>query len=170
MSFHRRRNMRRASRPMGRTYKKVINFAPVSAGAGAQQDILIATGADGIALGQTGPTDANIPTGSKIKWILIQYTLVNLAAVFCHANITMQYLLSGQTAISPILVGGNPQRNQVLLQGSRGIGQGQNETWTIMFKIPPKYQRMREGMAWMFSTQANVAVSQAIQIIYKVEL
>ncbi len=154
---------------MGRTYKKVINFAAASVGT-AQQDILLATGADSIAIGQTGPTDANCPTGSKIKWFVIQYTVGNLAAAFCHVNITIQTLNSGQVAISPILVGGNPQRNQVMMQDSRAIGQGQNMTWNIRYRVPPKYQRIREGSAWMFSTKASATVSQAVQIIYKVEL
>ncbi len=168
MPFHRMR--RRRSRPRGRTYKKVLNFAPVSAGAGIQQDILLAVGTDSTAIGQVSPTDAVVPTGSKIAWFEIQYTVANLAAVFCHVNITIQNLLAGQVSISPILVGGNTQRNQVMHQGSRAIGQGQNMTWNVRYRVPPKMQRMREGSAWLFNTVGNVAVSQAVQIIYKVEL
>ncbi len=166
----RSRGRSRGMRPTIRTFKKVLNFAPASTGAGVQQDQVVITGVDNLAIGQTSPTDATVPTGSKIAYFEIQLALTNLSAVFCATHITIQRLVSGQTAISPLLVGGNAQRNQVFMQSLRSTGEGQNQTWTIKFKVPPKFQRMSEGTAWMFSFSSHVSTSFASQIIYKCQL
>ncbi len=168
---HWRRSRRRSSmRPTIRTFKKVLNFAPASTGAGVQQDQVVITGVDSLAIGQTSPTDATVPTGSKIAYFEIQLGMANLAAVMMATHLTVQRLVSGQTAISPLLVGGNAQRNQVFYQSLRVTGNGQNQTWTIKFKVPPKFQRMAEGTAWMFSFSSHTASSFVTQIIYKVQL
>ncbi len=105
---YRRRRMSRAPRSIVRTYKKVLNFAPASSGAGVKFDYSAVNGVDGVALGQTSATDQNVPTGSIIDYFEFQFAVVNLAAVACFIHITIQNLVSGQAAtVPPNLVGGN---------------------------------------------------------------
>ncbi len=169
MRHFRRRS--RGPRTIIRSYKKVLNFAPVSSGAGVKFDHGLAAGADSVPLGQTGPTDNTVPTGSIIDYIEIQWGVSNLAAASNFVHITVQNLVSGQAAtVSPILVGGNPQRNQVHHQEMRSIGQGQNMTFVYKFKVPKMLQRMREGSQWFFTVLGTAAYTHSCQVIYKVKM
>ncbi len=154
-------------RPVIQSYKKVINEAPASTAAGTNRLFTAANGVDSVAAGQTSPTDPAVPTGSIIKYIEWQLTVGNstLANVFVH--VAIQYLLAGQGNVSPNVVGGNNQRNQVLFQDMFACQQSQNTNRKYKFKIPKQFQRLREGMFWRMVVQADLLTSSAGQIIYK---
>ncbi len=167
-----RRRMRRRSGPTSypKTFKKVLNFAPAAHGAGTKVDFLIATGIDSISPGQTGVTDATVPTGSRIRFITIQYGSQNLGVLSLFMHTSIQNLVSGQAAtVSPNLVGGNPQRNQVHHQELRSVGPNQNATFQYRFKVPKQLQRLREGSEWFFTIFGSNAYTDSCQVIYKIE-
>ncbi len=155
------------ARPVVRSYKKVLNFAPASTGAGIQTDFPLVTGVDGLSPGSTGVTDATVPTGSIVKYIEIQHCDSNITASAAFTHLCIQYLMSTQVALSPNGVGGNPQRNQVLYQKMYIMGQNQNSNHVMRFKIPKKYQRVREGQQWFLSTICSNSHVQGTQVIYK---
>ncbi len=149
------------------SFKKILNFAPSSHGAGTKVDAVLSLGTDSVAAGQTGATDAAVPTGSIITEFIIQFGVANLAAVSCFQHISVQRLDTTQVTIAPNVTGGSPQRNQVMFMGMRSIGEGQNMNWELRYKVPKKYQRVREGSFWVFTTLATVATTDSIQVIYK---
>ncbi len=171
--FHRGyRGSRRRSgkpRPMVKTYKKILNFAPASFSAGFTNQVF-ATGTDALAIGQTSATDGAVPTGARISFVEIQYAVSNVVTTAAYVNCTIQYILAGQAFKNPDLLGGNNQRNQVLHQELFSIGTEQVSNHKFKFKIPPKFQRLREGMQWALTWSNNVTVNNTTQIIYKVEL
>jgi len=167
--FHRgSRGSRRRSTPRAviQSYKKVLNFGPGSESAGAVHNTLV-VGQDSVAAGQTGVEDANVPTGSIVKYIEIQFQITNLVSVSAVCTTAIQMVLNAQTAINPKTVGGNPQRNQVMNQRQFMIGKDQNSNHVYKFKVPPKYQRVREGMKWQFSVNCDVVSGQSLLVIYK---
>ncbi len=153
--------------PVIQSYKKVINEAPTSRAAGAVIALNIARGVDSVAAGQTGPIDADVPTGSVIKFIEIQYSVTNLVAVSLFHFISIQLILNGQSGIAPDVVGGSAQRNQVHFQTTYSVGKEQNSTRIFRFKIPKRFQRMREGMIWQFSRIGSAVYADNVQAIYK---
>ncbi len=170
--FHRgSRGFRRRSgpRPVNKTYKKVLNFADASFTSGFQTEQAM-IGVDGVAINQTTATDGNVPTGAIVKYIEWQIAINNSVATPCYVNCTVQYRLSGQTMQNPDLIGGNPQRNQVLHQELFSVGQDQNSTHKLKFKVPKQFQRVREGMAWGLVWSNTATVNRATQIIYRVHL
>ncbi len=162
------RSRRRSSpRTVVQSYKKVLNFAPASLGAG-KEDHLLVDGKDSTTSGQTGPTDANVPTGSIITSILIQQSYSNLAATARYINTSVQMLLGGQAnTVASTAVGGNDQRNQVFHQELFNVGEAQNANRSYLFKVPKKYQRLREGMKWLFTYNADGTHTRSVQVIYK---
>ncbi len=166
----RRRSFRAAPRAIVRTYKKVLNFAPASHGAGVKVNFDLVVGVDNLAVGSTGVTDATVPTGSIVDFIEIQYGVANLAAVACFVHVTMQSRLSGQPAtITPNVVGGNPQRNQVHHQEMRSLGQGQNATFVYKWRVPKHLRRIREGSIFSFVIMGTTAITDSCQVIYKLK-
>ncbi len=165
---YRRRRMARSRAPVViQSYKKVLNFAAASRAAGVQIVHTLAIGTDSVAAGQTGPTDAVVPTGCVLKFIEIQYSVQNLVLISSFTHIGIEMLESGQTAVDPRVVGGNPQRNQVFYQVVKSIGQNQNRDITLRFKIPKRFQRMREGRSWVFVYNPSTVVTDVTQVIYK---
>lgn len=154
---------------MQRTFKKVINHAPTSVAASTQQ-YAMATGVDSLAMGQISGTDTTVPTGSQIKVIVIQFPIGNLLASSLVVHVACQYTLGGQTAINANVVGGDAQRNQVIHQFVRSIGEGQNGNINYVLKIPKKFQRMKEGMIWYFTVTTSAVSTQTAQFIYTVRL
>ncbi len=77
------------------SFKKVINYAPAGRTASAKLDFEMATGQDSVAAGQTGSTDVNVPTGSVITSIDIQYCISNLVGVSGFQHISIQRVLPG---------------------------------------------------------------------------
>ncbi len=161
----RRRSSSRLSSVV-QSYKKVIFRIEASFSSGFQNE-QIALGVDSVAAGQTSATDPNVPTGSIIKYIEVQFAASNVVLTPCFLNCTLQYVLSGQTTVDPNLVGGHAQRNQVLHMDMFTIGEGQNSTHKFKFKIPKKFQRLREGMAWHLAWRNSATVSRQVQMIYK---
>ncbi len=165
----RRRSRRRTARPLVRYYKKVLDFAPVANAAGRIDHVLV-KGVDSITMGQTGPIDADVPTGSRITEIHVNFMASNIVGGSLFQYISMQYKLVLQTFIDPRVVGGNAQRNQVLYQDAYSIGINQNANRVFKFRIPPKFQRVKESMQWALVTNGTNTVTNAVQVIYKVEL
>ncbi len=153
-------------RPVIQSFKKVLNMAVASFTAGFQSEFL-AIGVDSVAAGQTTATDHQVPTGSIIKYIEIQLVVANLAAAAGFIDATIQYRLAGQVFINPRFIGGSNQRNQVLKQSLFSVGEGQNSTHVIKFKVPKKFQRIREGMEWALVWGNGSSVTREIQVIYK---
>ncbi len=166
MRHYRRRSM--GPRTVIQTYKKVINEAPTSRAAGASINHVLSNGVDSLAQGQTGPSDALVATGSVITNFNINYCTMNLADTVCFLHFSVQQLRSGQAnTINPNVVGGNPQRNQVFFQALRSVGPNQNMNIAINFKIPKKYQRVREGDFWFVTILGTAIHTDTIQTIYK---
>jgi len=159
----------RSTRPVMKTYKKVLNFQDIATfSSGFFQELIIA-GTDSVAIGQTSNVDAVVPTGAVVKFIECQIAVSNVAtSVPIWINCSLQYLLGGQTVVDPDAVGGNPRRNQVLHQEMYSVGENQNSNHKFKFKIPKGFQRVREGMQWLIVWSTNGTVRRQMQIIYKV--
>jgi len=164
-----RRFRRRMSspRPIIQSFKKVINVATISRPAGTQFDTAMSTGVDSVAAGQTSVSDGDVPTGCMIKFIEVQWAATNLVNISQFLSYGIQLVHAGQNPISLLVVGGNPQRNQVFYQRMEGLGQFQNFSRTIKFKIPKKFQRVREGDEWRFSRRGTQVFTEQLQVIYK---
>ncbi len=160
---------RSMKRPRGRTYKKVLHFVNASFSPGFTSERYV-HGVDSVAIGQTSQIDPDVPTGAKVKYIEVQFAINNSVATPCYVNCTLQYTLAGQVTIDPNLVGGHAQRNQVLHMDLFTVGQDQNSTHKFRFKIPPKFQRMRESMGWWMVYRNSATINREVQVIYKVEL
>lgn len=167
--MRRRYSRRRISSPRNvvQSFKKVFTLAPTSRAAATILSNSLATGTDSVAAGQTSATDVAVPTGSVIKMIEIQYSCANLVSIASFLSICIQKVHSGQTRLDPQAVGGNPQRNQVFFQKIYSLGKDQNRDITIKFKIPKKYQRIREGDEWHFTRVSNTIFTDNTQAIYK---
>lgn len=168
--FRRGRYSRRSGRSLGsviQSYKKVINHAPASITAGTSTNYATSLGTDSVAAGQTSAIDTAVPTGAVIKAIEFQYAIQNLVNVAAFAWLVIQRTDNGQTRIAPDVVGGNPQRNQVLHQELFSVGQNQNVNRKILLKIPSKFQRVKEGSQWTMSVKCDQVHTAAAQIIYK---
>lgn len=148
------------------SYKKILYIVNASFSAGFQNEE-IALGVDSVAAGQTSATDVQCPTGCIIKYIEVQFAAHNIVAGPCYLNCTLQYRLQSQAGIDPRLMGGNAQRNQCLHMDNFSVGQHQNSTHKFKFKIPKKFQRLREGMKWTLVWSNTATVNREIQIIYK---
>ncbi len=153
-------------RPVIQSFKKIINHAPASRTT-SLIEFAIATGTDSTAAGQTTPTDVAVPTGSIIKHFEIQFSVTNLVSISMFQLVSIQQLRSGQISISPEIIGGSSQRNQVFYQKQWSVGKEQNSTLIIKFKVPKRFQRVREGDRWIFNTKSLVVSTSAVQIIYK---
>ncbi len=153
-------------RPVIQSFKKVIDVALTAQPTTVVQKV-ISTGVDSIAAGQLTALDPNVPTGSIIKHILVQYSCVNLTSVAHLHGWAIERLHSGQGLVDPFQVGGSPIRNQVHKMGLMIMGKDQNNNRTISFKVPKKFQRVREGDSWVFITKGNLVYSDAARFIYK---
>ncbi len=160
------RRRRMVVRPSIQSQKVVINHAAASFVAGTIVQGM-SVGTDSVAAGQTGPTNTQVPTGSRIAAFNIRFAAVNIVGGALFLHIAIQLVHNAQTVVDPQLVGGNPQRNQVFYQDMRSIGINQNMNWAILFKIPKRFQRVREGDRWEFVWKATNTVTATNQIIYK---
>ncbi len=153
-------------RPVIQSYKKVLNFAEASFAAGSNTETLV-QGVDSVAAGQTTATDAQVPTGSIIKYLEIQFPVTNAVDQTAYINCSIQYTLAGQTFVNPDAVGGDDQRNQVLHQDLFSVGFNQNSTHKFKFRIPKQFQRVRENMFWILGWSNSNTVNRRVQCIYK---
>ncbi len=166
---YRRGRRRRFSgaRPVVQSFKKVLNFAGTSRAAAALVDFVASTGTDSVAAGQTTVTDSAVPTGAEIRYIEWHLSVGNLVAINNFMTVAVQLVRSGQTRISPLLVGGNPQRNQVFHMDLFTIGKEQNTNRIFKFKVPKGFQRVREGDLWTLTITAGAVWTDACLCIYK---
>ncbi len=163
---YRRRRRRSSMAGITQSYKKVLDFAPASIGAG-KINYLLVTGTDSVAAGQTSVTDSQVPTGARIMSFTVIFGASQIVggSVFCYTS--FQRLLVSQGTVDPRTVGGNAQRNQVLHQDMFSIGINQNANRVYHFKVPKGMQRVREGAAWHFVVNGTNTLTQAVQVIYK---
>lgn len=159
--------MRRSLGNVIQSYKKVLNYAPTSRAAATQFNHILTKGVDSAAAGQTSATDADVPTGAVVKYIEVQWSAANLVNIAAFYWLTIQKIHSGQSSVDGQSVGGNSQRNQVFFQKQIMIGQSQNSNHVLRFKVPKKFQRVREGDQWRFTHQSDAVYTEACQVIYK---
>lgn len=157
-------------RPVIRSFKKVLDFAPASRLAATVLEFDITTGLDSVAVGQTGVADPIVPTGANVKAVHIDFAFSVSSGTSSFFWCSLQRVHSGQSAISPRIVGGNAQRNQVVWQKMFMIGLNQNHNISRWFKIPKKFQRVRDGDQWIFVYESDVAHASGGQMIYKIYL
>lgn len=154
---------------MMKTFKKVLNYGIASTTLIVADAAVV--GVDSTALGQTGPGDANVPTGSVIKAIRVQAGFGNQSTtVAMHVGVNMQYQLGGQaTVLNPLAQGGSTQRNQVIKSWMFVLAPLEHRNIDVLIKIPKKFQRVREGMQWkLVHDSAGVSRTYATQMIVKV--
>ncbi len=164
--YSRRMGRRNGARPVVKSYKKILNHLEAGYGAGFRS-IECVVGVDNSTTGQTSITDGTVPTGSIIKYVEVQFSLTNVTAANIYVNTTFGYTLAAQVPIDPVLLGGNPQRTQIIHVSQNGIGQNQNFNRTFRYKIPPQFQRIKEDMKWQFTWRNNASVNAQTQVIYK---
>lgn len=150
---------------MVQSYKQVINQPEASRAANVTHSQVLTLGVDNY----TGPSanKTEVPTGALVKYIEIQFAPVNLVSVANNCHISIELLRSGQTVTNPRSVGGDPQRNQVHYQMLYNLAQNQNENRVVKFKVPPRFQRVREGDSWTFNRITTAVFTDTIQVIYK---
>ncbi len=168
MPRHYRRRSRMSS--LGnviRSYKKVLDFAPASRVASTVIEFEMTSGVDSIGPGQGGVSDPTVPTGAMVKGFNIDIPFGYTGTATAFIWMSIQHLRANQSVISPRVIGGNSQRNQVFFQKLVMLGENQNLSFHMRFKIPPKFQRVREGDKWIFAYESDVAHASGAQIIYK---
>ncbi len=159
--------MVRPPRGSTRSVKYVVDEAQGTSGV-AKAVFILAVGVDNATLGQTGATDVSVPTGGKIKQINIMSCWGSITGVSTFLHWSIQRILSGQSSLDPTTVGGNPFRRNVMMQGMQCIGDKQNATVDIKYKIPKKFWRLADGDQWAFVTKSSTNVDTVKQAIYKI--
>ncbi len=170
MPYRSFRGSRRRSMPrqVVQSFKKVMNDAAVSSAGGSTKQFTLAVGTDGVVVGQSSAVDPNVPTGCLIKAFRLQVGFQNLAAAAAaNIHVSIMKLHSEQTNVVPNLVGGNSRRNQVFYQALKMIADGTAINMDMLFKVPKRFQRMREGDVWRFLWLNSDTVSYVGQCIYK---
>ncbi len=161
-----RRGRNSGMRAVIQSYKKVIDIIPVSVPASFTNENLV-IGVDSIAAGQTSNIDPNVPTGAIIKYIEVHHALANATAGNVIVDTAFQYTVNNATGIDPVTVGGSTARNQVLHMSKFAVGPNQNQNRIYKFKIPAKFQRVREGRRWVFSFRLSGTLTHSLLAIYK---
>ncbi len=154
-----------------RIYKKILNYGIATTNALVADTFV--KGVDSIALGQTGPSDADVPTGSQVHGVRIMAGFGNQSTtVAMHIGVCVQYLLAGQSNnVDPLAQGGNNQRNQVIKSWMFVLAPLEHRNIDVYVKIPKKFSRIREGTLWRFvHSSAGVNRTYADQMIVKVKL
>lgn len=163
--FHSRRMARRSSLIPINSFKQVNYLAPITLPAATKNDTIISSGVDNY----TGPSVSNneVPTGASIKAVNVQISCVNVAAGASFIHATLQYVAATVVSLSPINYGGNNKRNIIHKHIMRACGENQNVNINLSYKIPPRFQRVREAGRWMVVMEATQATVMSIQTIYK---
>ncbi len=165
--YYRRGGRRRNSmglRPI-QSYKQINIDGPASRAAATLIQPAILQGVDNY----TGPSAANneVPTGAKVTSFIIFACFTNLVSVSALLHMNVQFLRSGQGAITPGAIGGNAQRNQVVATVMKFLGKDQNSNFTFQVKVPKIYQRIREGDVWRLTYVVDAVFASATQALYK---
>jgi len=165
-----RRNRRRNSRSFGarpviQSYKQVTVDGPASRAAATTIIHNVAIGVDNY----TGPTATNneVPTGAVIKFVTVMLAFTNLVSVSSLLHLNFICLRAGAAGVTPGVVGGDPNRNTVIHTMMKFLGQDQNSNFVLGIKIPPIYQRIREGDIWRIVYRTDTVFASATQAIYK---
>ncbi len=159
--------MVRPPRGSTRSVKYVVDQAQTTSGV-ALSAFDLAIGVDEEPLGQASATDVSIPSGSKIKQFNIMSCWGSITGVSTFMHWSIQRIKSGQASISPKGVGGNALRTNVMMQGMQCIGDKQNATVDIKYKVPKRFWRIGDGDKWAFITISSTNVDTVKQCIYKV--
>ncbi len=150
-----------------RTAKYIVVVGPASEATGTTVTPMI-LGADNAVLGQTGVTDITVPVGARVEKIEIFMPKIGLGAIGNFITWSVQHLVSGQAVISPIVAGGSPLRKNIILTGHVGLGQNQNNSIHVKFRIPKRFQRIGDGDAFQIVNHNHLAVTTDYYIIYTV--
>ncbi len=147
------------------SYKQISVDGPASRASATNIVHNVVIGIDNYA----GPTAANneVPTGAKIFKVLLLIAFSQLVNISSLTHLNLQYLRSGQAAITPGAIGGNPQRNQVTDTRMFFMGRDQNSNFMMLVKVPKIYQRIREGDVWKLVYRSDTVFTSATQAIYK---
>ncbi len=151
--------------PVIQSYKQVSVDGPASRAAATNIAHAFVIGVDNY----TGPSATNneVPTGAKISSVTILASFTNLVAISALLHFNIQLLRTGMTGITPGSVGGNANRNVVIHTDMKFIGKEQNTNIRLRIKIPPMFQRIREGDAWQLMYRCDAVFASATQAIYK---
>ncbi len=144
------------------SFKQVFVDGPATRVAATNIQSTFVVGVDNY-VGPTG--NQEVPTGATINSINVQIgfsTSVNLVNLIW----TVQLLRSGQGVITPNAQGGNPQRNQVIHTMNFMLNVGTVRNFNTQIRIPPKFQRVREGDLWTIVSRGDTAHTSIIQVIY----
>ncbi len=150
-----------------RTVKRIVVGAASSEAAGLIA-VTVVQGNDTGLQGQTGVTDTTVPVGSKIAAFEIFMPKVNLAATANFITWSLQRTQAGQSVLNPVSAGGANTRNNIMLTGVVGLGEGQNNNLHVKYRIPPKFQRIQDGNVWSLVMNNTSAVSTFYYMIYKI--
>ncbi len=157
----------RPPRGSTRNSKNIVDEIQATSGT-TKKTWSVVLGTDDATLGQTNGQDIAVPTGAKIKQISFLTCWGNITGVsaFCHWSI--QKFHSGQASVNPQFQAGDPLRKNILMSGIICIGQFQNASLDIKYKIPKAFQRVADGDTWALVTNSSVNVDTVKQAIYKV--
>ncbi len=150
-----------------RSVKYVIDEAQTTSGV-AKVLFSVVAGGDNATLGQTSGTDITIPTGAKVKQINFMTCWGSITGVSTFLHWSIQLIHSGQSSVDPTAVGGSPLRTNVMMQGMQCIGDKQNATVDVKYKIPKRFWRLKDGDQWAFVSKSSTNVDTVKQAIYKV--
>ncbi len=158
----------RQPRGARRSVKYQVTQAGASEAAGIQA-VTMFKGKDEETLGQTGPADSDVPTGSIVPQVEIFMPKVNLGSGTANfITWSIQRTRTGQAVVDPIIQAGNPLRNNVMLTGKLGLGAGQNNQLHVKYRLPKKMQRIADGDVWNIVNNNGLAVSTEYMFIFKV--
>ncbi len=166
MSYRRgRRRRTSAPRAVIQSYKQISVDGPASRAAATNILHTFVSGTDDY----SGPGGAfnNVPTGAVVKFITILASFTNLVTISALLHFNVQLRRAGISAVTPGAVGGNTNRNTVIHTDMKFLGKDQNNNIRIGLKIPPLFQRIREGDTWIIVYRADTVFASATQVIYK---
>ncbi len=167
MVFRRRTRRRSFSRNLSpiQSFKQITVDGPASRAAATDIAHQFLVGVDDY----TGP-DANnkiVPTGAKVMSILIFACFTNLVTISSLLHFIVTMSRGSASTPSPGSVGGDNRRNTVIFTHMAFLGKDQNSNFVWRLKIPPIYQRIREGDAWNLKYRTDTVFASATQVIYK---
>lgn len=160
----RRRSSRRTVRPVIQSVKRQIVVGPITQVPGNIQYTLT----KGTDLLSVPVEQAEVPTGAIVKYIEVQVSQQHVGTTdTAFTVLSVQLVHSGQVAIDPYTTGGNEQRNQVMHTIVRCVSPLQNSNVMIKFKIPKRYQRIRNGDRWIMTVNNNIALEHLHFVFFK---
>lgn len=165
MRYRKKGMYRKLARVPVQSFKQIGIDGPASRAAATNIVSTLSNGLDNYA----GPTANNyeVPTGAIIKSINVQCCLMNLVSQVTNVVVSLQLKRDGQSVVTPNAQGGNAGRNRVFYTKQLFIGKDQQNNLEWNFKIPKKYQRVRETDQWSLVMRGDTVFSSVVQWIYK---